>query len=110
MGDENKLLKGLLIGAAVGACISLLDKKTRQEVIEKGKQTTECMKHYVENPSEAKEKIKMKLNEVRQTLHTVSDDLTFMNEKVKEIKELTPRVLELMDETIEKLQNRSKEQ
>jgi len=110
MGDENKLLKGLLIGAAVGACVALLDKKTRQELIEKGKQTTECMKHYVQNPSEVTDKIKTALHDVRETLHTVSEDITFMNEKVKEIKDLTPKVIELIDETREKIKSHSKEE
>ncbi|MDQ0163505.1 YtxH domain-containing protein [Aeribacillus alveayuensis] len=104
MGNKNKLLKGVLLGALVGAAISLLDKKTRDHIKDIGIKTTEQMKHYVQNPSEASNAVKNKISEAKQTLRHVSDDLSFINEKVKELKELTPQLIELIEETKERIQ------
>ncbi|WP_243291629.1 YtxH domain-containing protein [Bacillus sp. FJAT-47783] len=109
MGNENKLLKGLFVGAAVGTAIALLDKQTRKETLEKGKQAADCMKQYIDHPSLVTDILKEKMSEVKDTIKEVSDDLTFMKDKVNELKELTPQVIDIIEETREKLRNRMDE-
>lgn len=106
MGSENKLLKGLFVGAAVGMAIALVDKQTRKTAIEKGKEAADCVKYCAENPEVVSAFVKEKMEEVKVSLKTISDDLSFMNEKVKELRELTPQVLDFIDETRKEVKRR----
>ncbi|WP_243387996.1 YtxH domain-containing protein [Bacillus kexueae] len=106
MGSENKLLKGLFVGAAVGMAIALVDKQTRKVAIEKGKEAADCVKYCAENPEVVSSFVKGKMDEVKTTLRSVSEDITFLNEKVKDLKELTPQVLEFIEETKEQINRR----
>lgn len=106
MGNENKLLKGLFVGAAVGMTIALLDRQTRKKALEKGKQVADCMKHYIDHPSAVTDFMKEKMSEVKDTMREVSEDLSFINDKVNELKEITPQVVDIIEETREKLRHR----
>lgn len=106
MGKDNKLLKGLLIGAMMGGMLSLLDKKTRQQVISKGKSAAEKIKNYKENPSELTDRVKEKMNLAKKSAAQIKDDLEFITEKIKELQETTPQVLEIVKEAKEKWKQR----
>jgi gas vesicle protein len=99
MANENKLLTGMLVGALVGAAVSLLDKRTRQDVVQSGKNVSSKMKGYIEQPTIFKNEVKQKIDNVKDTVQEVSEDISFINEKVKELKETTPSVVNMLQET-----------
>lgn len=50
--------------------------------------------------------MKEKMEETKQLMRTVSDDLSFLNEQVNQLKETTPRVLEIIEETKDHFQSK----
>jgi len=102
MANSNKLVRGMLVGALVGAVISLLDKRTRDDVIETGRNVSSKMKEYVEDPAVLTNDVKEKIDNVKDTIQEVSEDISFINGKVKELRETTPQVISLIQETKER--------
>jgi gas vesicle protein len=99
MANENKLFTGILVGALIGAAFSLFDKRTRQDVIASGQKVSSKIKGYIEQPSTLTNELKQKIDDVKDTVQEVSDDISFINQKVKELKETTPQVVNLLQET-----------
>lgn len=102
MAQDNKLVRGIALGALLGAAVSLLDKTTRDEVIHSGKKLKNKLKNYMDNPSSFTEEFKQKVVCVKDTVQEVSEDISFITEKVKEIKDATPQVLGIIQETKER--------
>jgi gas vesicle protein len=102
MAKDNKLVRGMLIGALVGAAVTLFDKHTRDDVIQAGKNVSSKVKGYVEEPTTLTNEVKQKIDHVKDTVQEVSEDLSFLNEKMKELKQTTPQVINLMQETKER--------
>ncbi|MDQ0231652.1 YtxH domain-containing protein [Metabacillus malikii] len=103
MSNENKLLKGMVIGAIVGAAVSMFDKNTRQAVLQSSKSMCSSLTQYVKQPTKLTTDVKRKVDTVRDTVQEVSDDLAFINEKVNELKESSPHVIHMLQETKDKL-------
>ncbi|KKI89085.1 hypothetical protein WQ54_28080 [Bacillus sp. SA1-12] len=99
MANGNKLLTGMLLGAVIGAAVSLLDKRTRGDVIQSGKKVSSKIKGYIEQPTMLTTDVKKKIDEAKDIVQEVSEDLSFVNEKVKELKETTPQVVNMIQET-----------
>ncbi|CAG9622923.1 YtxH domain-containing protein [Sutcliffiella rhizosphaerae] len=99
MGNRNKLIDGMLIGALVGAAISLLDKTTRETVIHNGKCVGGKIKYAVQHPQEIANEVKHRINIVKTTVDDVSKDIDYLRGKVEQLKEATPQVLEIVNET-----------
>jgi gas vesicle protein len=99
MANENKLLTGMLVGALVGVAVSLLDKRTRQDVVQSGKKVSSKIKDYIEQPATFTNDVKQKIEDVKDTVKEVSEDLSFITEKVNELKETTPQVVNMLQET-----------
>ena len=99
MANENKLLTGMLVGALVGAAVSLLDKRTRQDVVQSGKKVSSKIKDYIEQPETFTNDVKQKIEDVKDTVKEVSEDISFITEKVTELKETTPQVVNMLQET-----------
>lgn len=106
MAKENKLLTGILVGALVGAAVSLFDKQTRQDVIASSQKVSSKMKEYIEQPSTFTKEVKQKIDDVKDTVHEVSEDLAFLNDKVNELKETTPQVVKMIQETRDRFQSK----
>jgi gas vesicle protein len=88
----KKFWKGMLIGAAIGAAASLLDRKTRQAVIRTSKKTVEIIKH----PEEVTKKVREGMEQARTTIEQVVEDIQFFTGKMNELKETTPQMLEIV--------------
>ncbi|MGJ7919129.1 YtxH domain-containing protein [Neobacillus sp. LXY-4] len=101
MGEARNFWKGVLLGALAGGALSLLDKSTRDAVAANCKSTTKKVTHIIKNPEEVVEKVKATSEQVRQTIEQVSDDLFFIKEKVEELTEATPQVMDFVKETKE---------
>lgn len=101
MGNKNKFWKGILFGAIAGGAVALLDKETRHSVIEDIKKGTKEVTHFITHPSEVAEQLRTKTEKLRNTVEQVSEDVTFIAEKVGELKEVTPAVVSLVSDTKE---------
>lgn len=105
MGSTNKFWKGILMGALAGGAISLLDKETRRSVIESCKNTTKEVSYLVTHPNEIAEKVKERTAQIRSTVDQVSEDVSFIAEKVEELREVTPTVVGIVNDTKEAFKN-----
>lgn len=101
MGSTNKFWKGILFGALAGGAISLLDRETRKSVMENCKKTAGNITYYVKHPNEVGEQLKEKTEKLRMTVEQVSEDVSFIAEKVEELREIIPSVAGIVKDTKE---------
>lgn len=101
MERKNQLWKGMLVGAVAGGLLSLLDKDTREIVKENLQSAAKKTAYIVRNPGEITRKIKDSAERLMETVDQVSEDISFITEKVDELKELTPQVTGILKETKE---------
>ncbi|TDM00750.1 YtxH domain-containing protein [Macrococcus carouselicus] len=88
---NNKLIPGMLIGAAVGAAIAMLDKNTRYSVKNQVSSANELRK----NPSEVKDKFS-----------GIKDELMYWKDQIEEIRRNNPELEKALLETKDMLQNK----
>ena len=99
MTRKNQFWKGMLIGAIAGGAISLLDKQTREAMKENVQKTSSKVAYIVRNPGEISEKVKGTAAKIKTTFDQVSEDISYITDKVEELKELTPQVTDILKET-----------
>ncbi|MEH7353899.1 YtxH domain-containing protein [Neobacillus drentensis] len=99
MTRKNQFWKGMLIGAIAGGAISLLDKQTREAMKENVQKTSSKVAYIVRNPGEISEKVKGTAAKIKTTFEQVSEDISYITDKVEELKELTPQVTDILKET-----------
>jgi methyl-accepting chemotaxis protein len=99
MTKKNYFWKGILLGAAAGGVLSLVDKGTRQEMKEKVQHVSGKLSYIVRNPKEISQKISGTVGKMKSTYEQVSEDISYIMEKVDELRELTPQVTEIVKET-----------
>jgi gas vesicle protein len=97
--SQNKLLQGLLVGAALGVIVSLFDRNTRNDVMNKSKNLSSNAKYYAQNREELVSTAKQQAEKVQNLYSRISEDATYVGEKVNELKGLTPQVKEMALET-----------
>ncbi|WP_045524413.1 YtxH domain-containing protein [Neobacillus niacini] len=96
---KNLFLKGIFYGALAGGALSLLDKKTRQDMKVNVKRAYEQVNYVVRHPREITENVKETAEKIRNTIEQVSEDISYITGKVDELRELTPQVKEMVKET-----------
>ncbi|WP_342500718.1 YtxH domain-containing protein [Bacillus sp. FSL K6-4563] len=107
MEEKNQIvLRGAFLGAACGALLTLFHRPTRIALKEKWNDCQQKLDEYREEPGRISACLKEKLEETKQLMRTVSDDLSFLNEQVNQLKETTPRVLEIIEETKDHFQSK----
>lgn len=74
---KRNVWKGVMIGAAVGAAFSLLIKREEKQ---------------------DRLSLPMKLKQWRQSVEEMTEDMAFIMEKIKDIAEKTPEVIEFIKE------------
>lgn len=99
--SQNKLMTGLLVGAAVGVIVSLFDRNTRNDVMQKSKKASENAKYYASHKDELKSAVQQQASKFQNLYERVSDDASYVGDKVNELKELTPQVKEMAMDTKE---------
>src|SRR3954452_23672934 len=99
MTKRNQFWKGMLFGALAGGVISLLDKETREamkaNVLNISNQTAYIVKH----PREIAQQVKDSAIRIKETIEEISEDVSYISGKVDELRELTPKVTEIVKET-----------
>ncbi|MDQ1004907.1 gas vesicle protein [Neobacillus niacini] len=96
---KNLFLKGMFYGALAGGALSLLDKKTRQDMKVNVRKAYEQVSYVVRHPEEITENVKETAEKIRNTIEQVSEDISYITCKVDELRELTPQVKEVVKET-----------
>ncbi|WP_071396141.1 hypothetical protein [Bacillus tuaregi] len=99
--SSSKFWKGVIIGAVAGGVISLFDRSTRNSVMESCRNTTGKVTHYVKHPQEAVDFVKESTARIRTTIEGVGDEVSFIAEKIEELKEITPQVVDIVKDTKE---------
>lgn len=99
--STKKFWQGVLLGALAGGAMSLLDRETRKSVVEGCKKTTSDISYYMKHPNEVVEQVKEASSQLRNTIEQVSDDVSFIAEKVEELREVTPAVTGIVKDTKE---------
>ncbi|MGB3103019.1 MAG: YtxH domain-containing protein [Psychrobacillus psychrotolerans] len=97
--SENKFVKGILYGAVVGGAITLLDRKTRDSVMNKTRYVRNEIKYYSKNREELKNNIEQQITKWKSVYDQFSSDAMYLTEKVNEAKEITPQVKTLFTDT-----------
>ncbi|MFJ7724998.1 YtxH domain-containing protein [Neobacillus sp. NPDC097160] len=101
MTRKNQFWKGMLLGALAGGAISLLDKQTREAMKENVQKTSSKVAYIVRNPGEITDKVKGTAAKIKTAFEQVSEDISYITDKVEELKELTPQVTDILKETKE---------
>ncbi|MFP7735683.1 YtxH domain-containing protein [Priestia aryabhattai] len=101
MGKRNKLVEGIVIGAIIGGAISLFDKETRNSVIQGSKKLKDKTTTLIQHPELVTDTVKEKYETIRTTIEQVSEDVSFVAGKVEKLKETTPQVMEIVNDTKE---------
>jgi len=95
----GKFWKGVLLGALVGGAISLIDKETRDSVIENSKKVGNNVKEIVKNPKATYLAARQKINHLIETYQEINEDLQFIAEKAVELKEVGEEATKIITET-----------
>ncbi|WP_154992314.1 YtxH domain-containing protein [Priestia megaterium] len=101
MGKRNKLVEGMVIGAIIGGAVSLFDKETRSCVIQGSKKLKDKTTTLIQHPELVTDTVKEKYETIRTTIEQVSEDVSFVAGKVEKLKETTPQVMEIVNDTKE---------
>lgn len=97
--SQNKLMTGLLVGAAVGIIVSLFDRNTRNDVLEKSKKASNNAKYYASNRDELMQAFQHQAERAQNLYARISEDASYVGSKVNELKEMSPQVKEMALET-----------
>ncbi|QAS51947.1 YtxH domain-containing protein [Halobacillus litoralis] len=104
MGQQN-LWKGVLLGAAIGGAIALIDQDTRRYVGEKSRNAGATCQGYVKHPSEAIHSLRVCYDSFSTQLNKGVEDLLellqkaeSMLNKVGEINQEVKQQLEAVDD------------
>ncbi|PJN89139.1 hypothetical protein [Bacillus sp. mrc49] len=100
-GKKSKFMQAVFIGAVAGAVVSLFDKTTRMSVLENGKSCIGTMSEFVKNPNGVLSQVRETSTKVRSTVEKISDDVSFISQKVEEMKDIPAQVAHVVMETKE---------
>ncbi|MGM0899128.1 MAG: YtxH domain-containing protein [Bacillota bacterium] len=93
--SQNKLMTGIVVGAAVGALVSLLDRDTREDVMNKSRKASENAKYYASNKDELRSAFKEQAERAQNLYARISEDASYVGGKVEQVKQLVPEVKEV---------------
>ncbi len=97
--SETKFFKGIMYGAILGGALTLLDRKTRDGVMNKSRVIRNEISYYNQNRDELKTTIEEQVNKWKNVYEQFSSDAKYLSNKVNEVKEITPQVKTLLAET-----------
>lgn len=100
---KSKFGTFIILGAILGGAASLLDRTTREKLVDKSQKTVHYMQYYMQNKDELKLKVDEQKEKYEMILEKVSGDFAYIKEKVEEIQQVTPQIKELVADTKEAL-------
>ncbi|SDL07394.1 hypothetical protein [Lacicoccus qingdaonensis] len=84
---KNKMIPAILIGAGIGALVSLIDKSTRESVVSSGKEVG----YYAKHPDEAKNKFQNTSGQPSK-FEQLKDEVMFWKDTVEQIRRENPEL------------------
>lgn len=97
--SSSRFWKGVFLGAIAGGVLTLFDRQTRTAVAEHCRQTKDRITYYAKNPEEAARCVTESTRKIRATIEEVGEDISFITEKVEELRELTPQMVDVVKDT-----------
>ncbi|KGR77026.1 YtxH domain-containing protein [Ureibacillus manganicus] len=97
--SQSKLLKSMVAGALVGAALSLLDRTTREHTVDNLKKAKDTVQYYATHRDELQQMIEQKMAQVQKLFETTQDNVSFIKDKIDEVKEIPVAVQDIMEET-----------
>lgn len=91
----------MMLGAVIGAIVSLFDRSTRDQVTRTSKNVLSDVRFYSKNPDILKQKAKQKTDKIQSMYEQFSGDAMYIKEKVEELKVLSPQVKDIVVDTKE---------
>ncbi|MDA7026694.1 hypothetical protein PJ311_08745 [Bacillus sp. CLL-7-23] len=101
MKGNRVIIRNILLGASVGVIMSLIHKPTRKACALKIAAYTDKVRRFREQPDQL-------TNCIQQKIRSVSDDLSFLNQQIKELREATPEVIKRIEETRDHFSKRNR--
>lgn len=98
---KNKFGMMILLGAFIGGAASFLDKTTREEMIGKTKKTISTVQYYAQNKEQLTDKFQQEKIKYEGIINKFSNDVTYIKDRVDDIRQLTPEMKELVSDTKE---------
>ncbi|WP_017754413.1 hypothetical protein [Calidifontibacillus oryziterrae] len=92
MAKKSKLVNGMLIGAMVGAAISLLDRDTREKAVENVKSCSKKVWSIAKNPAKIGRDIGENIAAARMRIEEFTEDIHYILEKVNDITASTQNI------------------
>lgn len=89
----------IILGALVGAAVSMFDRSTREQLTKKSKELASEIKYYSKNREILKLKLQDKTLKIQTIYEQLADDAAYLRARVEELKVLTPQVKELVMDT-----------
>ncbi|MFJ7669334.1 YtxH domain-containing protein [Lysinibacillus sp. NPDC097195] len=96
---QSKLLASIVIGAAVGAAISMFDRTTRQKTVATTKRMKESVSYYASHRSELQDLLEEKVLAAKVLCDTVSENVNTLAEKVDEFKDFPSTIQGMISDT-----------
>ncbi|MFC5542054.1 MAG: YtxH domain-containing protein [Bacilli bacterium] len=106
----NKLCKGIVIGALVGAAVSMFDDETREQTIAKVKKAKNTVVYYAKNRDELQRLVREKIDTMQKLYEDTKDNVNFIMEKLDEVKEIPGAVQEIVEDTKEAFSSKEESQ
>ncbi|MEK4427071.1 YtxH domain-containing protein [Solibacillus sp. FSL K6-1523] len=110
--SKSKLLPFVVIGAVVGATISMFDKTTRQHTVETSKKVKGTVTYYAENREELMEIVGGKVQQAQNLYSTVNNNVQnlLQGQDPNELKTLPGTIQGLVSETIQAFSKKDNQQ
>ena len=99
MNMKSKLLPFVVIGAVVGATISMFDRQTREHTIETSKKVKDTVSYYAANPDELQQLIEDKVGQVQSFYSATSENINSLLAQVEDAKALPSTLQSMIMET-----------
>lgn len=96
---KSKLLPFILIGAAAGAVISMLDKQTREQTIETTKKIKDTVSYYAANSDELQQLIEDKVGQAQSFYSAATDNFNSLLAQAEDAQSLPSTIQSLVTET-----------
>lgn len=97
--SESKLLKSVVIGAIVGATVSMFDRKTREHTIEMVKKVKDTVIYYAQHGDELQHFIHEQLEVAQECIEKTTENVNVIVDKIDELKEVPTTVHSLVEDT-----------
>ncbi|KOS60047.1 YtxH domain-containing protein [Lysinibacillus agricola] len=96
---QSKLLASIVVGATVGAALSMFDRTTREKTIATTKKMKEAISFYASNREELQVLVEEKVLATKVLCESVTENVNTIVEKVDEFKELPSTIEGMINDT-----------